>query len=58
MTPAGAFEIMEVIGKEESLSRIRKGIELSIVSVPDEFYLKHISFPELLPCCLYGLNEY
>lgn len=28
MTPAGAFEIMEVIGKEESLSRIRKGIEL------------------------------
>ncbi|MDY5576954.1 MAG: glutamate--tRNA ligase [Lachnospiraceae bacterium] len=28
MTPAGAFEIMEVIGKEESLKRIRKGIEL------------------------------
>lgn len=28
MTPAGAFEIMEVIGKEESLLRIRKGIEL------------------------------
>ena len=28
MTPAGAFEIMEVIGKEESISRIKKGIEL------------------------------
>ncbi len=28
MTPAGATEIMEVLGKEESLSRIRKGIEL------------------------------
>ena len=28
MTPAGAFEIMEVIGKEESLERIKKGIEL------------------------------
>ena len=28
MTPAGATEIMEVIGKEESLTRIRKGIEL------------------------------
>lgn len=28
MTPAGAFEIMEVIGKEESLSRIKKGIEM------------------------------
>lgn len=28
MTPAGAFEIMEVIGKEETLARIRKGIEL------------------------------
>ncbi len=27
MTPAGATEIMEVLGKEESLSRIRKGIE-------------------------------
>ncbi len=26
MTPAGAFEIMEVLGKEESLARIRKGI--------------------------------
>lgn len=28
MTPAGATEIMEVLGKEESLSRIRQGIEL------------------------------
>ena len=28
MTPAGATEIMEVLGKEESLRRIRKGIEL------------------------------
>lgn len=28
MTPAGAFEIMEVIGKEESLRRIKKGIEM------------------------------
>lgn len=28
MTPAGATEIMEVLGKEESLSRIRRGIEL------------------------------
>lgn len=28
MTPAGATEIMEIIGKEETLYRIRKGIEL------------------------------
>ncbi len=28
MTPAGATEIMEVLGKEETLVRIRKGIEL------------------------------
>lgn len=28
MTPAGATEIMEILGKEESLERIRKGIEL------------------------------
>ncbi len=27
-TPAGATEIMEVLGREESLARIRKGIEL------------------------------
>lgn len=28
MTPGGAIELMEVLGKEESLARIRKGIEL------------------------------
>ena len=28
MTPAGATEIMEVLGKEETIKRIRKGIEL------------------------------
>lgn len=28
MTPAGATEIMEVLGKEETLRRIRRGIEL------------------------------
>ena len=28
MTPAGATEIMEVLGKEESIRRIKKGIEL------------------------------
>lgn len=28
MTPAGATEIMEIIGKEESLARIKKGIEM------------------------------
>lgn len=28
MTPAGATEIMEILGKEESLSRIKAGIEL------------------------------
>ncbi|MCM1118995.1 MAG: glutamate--tRNA ligase [bacterium] len=28
MTPAGATEIMEILGKEESLRRIRRGIEL------------------------------
>ena len=27
MTPGGAFEIMEILGKEESLRRIRIGIE-------------------------------
>ena len=27
MTPGGATELMEVLGKEESLARIRKGIE-------------------------------
>ncbi len=28
MTPAGATEIMEILGKEETLTRIRKGIQL------------------------------
>ncbi len=28
MTPAGATEILEILGKEESLKRIRKGIEM------------------------------
>ena len=28
MTPGGAYEIMAILGKEESLARIRKGIEL------------------------------
>ena len=28
MTPAGATEIMEILGKDEALARIRKGIEL------------------------------
>lgn len=28
MTPAGATEIMELLGKEESINRIKKGIEL------------------------------
>ena len=27
MTPGGAYEIMEILGKEESLARIRRGIE-------------------------------
>jgi glutamyl-tRNA synthetase len=27
MTPGGAYEIMAIIGKEESLRRIRVGIE-------------------------------
>ena len=27
MTPGGAYEIMTILGKEESLARIRKGIE-------------------------------
>ena len=28
MTPAGATEIMEILGKEESIARIQKGIDL------------------------------
>lgn len=36
MTPAGATEILEVLGKEESLRRIRKGIELLTSAVAQE----------------------
>ena len=28
MTPAGATEIMEILGKEESVARIKKAIEM------------------------------
>ena len=28
-TPGGATELMEVLGKEESLSRIRKGLRIA-----------------------------
>lgn len=28
MTPAGATEIMEILGREETVRRIRKGMEL------------------------------
>ena len=28
MTPGGAYEIMEIIGKDESIRRVKKGIEL------------------------------
>ena len=28
MTPGGAFEIMDIIGRDESIARIRKGIEM------------------------------
>ena len=28
MTPAGATEIMEILGRDETLRRIRKGIEM------------------------------
>jgi glutamyl-tRNA synthetase len=28
MTPGGATELMEVLGKEESIARIKKGIDL------------------------------
>ena len=28
MTPAGATEIMEIIGKDETIARVKKGIEL------------------------------
>lgn len=35
-TPAGATEIMEVLGKEESLKRIRRGIELLQAAVGEQ----------------------
>ena len=35
MTPAGATEILEVLGKEESLKRIQKGIELLSEGIAD-----------------------
>ena len=28
MTPGGAYEIIEIIGKDETIARIKKGIEL------------------------------
>ena len=28
MTPGGATELMEILGKEESIARVKKGIEL------------------------------
>ena len=34
-TPAGATEIMEVIGREETVSRIRRGIEMLEASLKD-----------------------
>ena len=28
MTPGGAYEIIEIIGKDETIARVKKGIEL------------------------------
>lgn len=36
MTPGGAYEIMEILGKDESLARIRKGIEMLSAAVDTE----------------------
>ena len=36
MTPGGAYEIMEILGKEESLARIRKGIEMLSEAADEE----------------------
>ena len=36
MTPGGAYEIMEILGREESLVRIKKGIEMLSKVQPDE----------------------
>lgn len=35
MTPGGAYEIMEILGKEESLARIQKGIEMLEAAVQE-----------------------
>lgn len=32
MTPGGATELMEVFGKEESIARIKKGIESFLIT--------------------------
>ena len=36
MTPGGAYEIMEILGKEESLASIRKGIEMLSEAADEE----------------------
>lgn len=36
MTPGGAYEIMEILGKEESIARIKKGIEVLEAEVNEE----------------------
>ena len=36
MTPGGAYEIMEILGKEESIARIKKGIEMLEAEVNEE----------------------
>lgn len=36
MTPGGAYEIMEILGKEESLARIRKGIKMLSEAADEE----------------------
>ena len=36
MTPGGAYEIMEILGKEELLARIRKGIEMLSEAADEE----------------------
>lgn len=36
MTPGGAYEIMEILGKEESIARIRKGIEMLSEAADEE----------------------
>ena len=35
MTPGGAYEIMEILGKEESLKRIRVGIDMLTKAVSE-----------------------